>query len=122
MTCGVCNPQVFRHSRGTRVFGYAVFKTKGGASRARPIPNLHYMGAETVFTDHAAGHLRNRPGYQLLAKVLRKGDMLILDSMRSLGSKPGYQERNAAHIEALDVQVMVLTKDGEADHLLAPHI
>ena len=116
MTCGICNPQAFRQKRGMRVFGYAVFKNKGGASRARPIPKLHYMGAETVFTDHAAGHVRNRPGYQLLAKVLRKGDMLILDSLQSLGSKPGYQERNASRIEALGVQIMVLTQDGHADY------
>ena len=109
MTCGVCHPQAFRPTKGARVFGYAAFASQRSASTGASVPDLHYMGAETVFTDHAAGHVRSRSGYAMLCKVLRNKDRLILDREESMGTKPGYRARNIARIEAMGVEVMVLT-------------
>lgn len=109
MTCEVCCPKAFRPSPKSRVFGYVVFRSREIACHLPVVPDLHYMGAETVFTDFASGRVRHRPGFKLLRKILRAGDLLLIDRETSLGTKPGYRARNYAELDAMGVELAVLS-------------
>lgn len=101
------------------MFGYVTFRGNSSATRAKVVPDLYFMGAEHVFTDMAQGNVRNREGFRLLCKVMRKGDCLLIDRPQSFGTKPEYQTRNLARIERMGVEVMELTLDAKAMRLAA---
>lgn len=71
------------------------------------------MGAEHVFTDMARGNVRNREGFRLLCKIMRRGDRLLIDRPQSFGTKPEYQTRNLTRIERMGVEVMELTQEAK---------
>ena len=111
MTCGVCDPKAFRPSKGGRFFGYTAFPDQATASRGGTVPDLYFMGAQRVFSDLAQGNVRYREGFRVMCKVMRKGDRQLIDNPLSLGTKPEYQTRNLARIEAMGVEVLELTPE-----------
>lgn len=113
MSCGVCNPKAFRPRTTGRVFGYTTFKTERNASMGGAIPALYFMGCEMVLTDMAQGHVDSRCGCVMLCKVMRKGDRLLLSHASAFGIKPAGQARHIAKTEAMGVEVMFLTDQGE---------
>lgn len=113
MTCGICAPKAFRPNKAGRTFGYTTFKTERSASVGGAIPALYFMGCEMVLTDMAQGHVDSRCGYMMLCKVMRKGDRLLLAHSTAFGTKPAGQARHIAKFEAMGVEVMFLTDQGE---------
>ena len=92
---------MFRPNKDARMFGYAAFNTPQAAALGSSIRKLHFMRADVVLTDLAAGHVKTRPRYCTALQLMREGDRLVIDAMTSLGSKPERQAHNAARIEAM---------------------
>ena len=114
MTCGICNPKAFRPQKGGRVYGYQTISPDNANCSGGVAPDLHYMGAEYVLTDWRKGNVTDRPSYQVLCNGvdLRKGDRLIVDSLKSFGSRSMWRRQNLARIEAMGVEVTTLTPEG----------
>ena len=108
MTCGCCHPEAFREN-GNRVFGYVVADRMGQADTG--MRQLHYLGAEHVFTDKPIGRVKDRPGLKLLRKLMCPGDKLLLADERALGTKPDRAEANMAMLEAKGLQVAIVRKE-----------
>lgn len=115
MSCGICNPKAFRPEGGGRVYGYQTVRADNPNCTGGRSPDLHFLGAEYVLTDWRTGNVADRPGYRLLCNgvVLRKGDRLIIDSLKSLGSRSLWRRRNMERIEALGVDIAVLTPEAK---------
>lgn len=109
MTCGICEPQLFRPATGGRVFGYAVAHDATSDARA-----LHYQGCEFVFADRPVGKVANRENFKRLRRCLRKGDRLIVTNLKTLGKHPNSQQRQIEAFEAVGVDVFTLTANGKA--------
>ena len=109
MTCGVCDPEAFRADENSRTLGYVVgsnpSKVAGDTRR------VHFFGAELVLADQPKGHLRVRPGYQLLKQCLRTGDRLVLARLSALGTNPDRARTNLASIEAEGITVLFVDHD-----------
>lgn len=114
MTCGICNPKAFRPHKGGRVYGYQTISHDNPNCSGGAAPDLHFMGAEYVVTDWRKGKVTGRPGYQVLCNgvILRKGDRLIVDSLKSFGSRSIWRKQNLARIVAMGVEVTTLTPEG----------
>lgn len=110
MTCGLCDPAVFRSTEKGRVYGYAVAKTPQEAINASR--SLFFMGCQQVFCDRPTGRVLYRPYWVLLCKVVREGDKVVLPSFSVLGDRPSRQEPYLDHLDSLGVEVFALTQAG----------
>ena len=108
MTCGVCHPEAFREN-GNRVFGYVVTGLPGRAET--DMRQLHYLGAEYVFSDEPKGNVRFRPMLRILRKIMQRGDKLIMAEEKALGTKPKYVSANIAMIEEHGIKVGFIDRE-----------
>lgn len=107
MSCGVCDPEAFREN-GNRVFGYVAEPANGPSDMN--VRRVYYLGAELVMTDVQKGRVKDRPGFKVLRKIMRRGDKLILADEKALGTKSEYVDANLAAIEAQGIDVAIMKK------------
>ena len=68
------------------LWGYVAEPRQGSADIN--VRRVYYVGAELVMTDIREGGVMDRPGYEVLCKIMRPVDKLILADERALGTKP----------------------------------
>ena len=113
MTCGVCNPEMFRSENGGRLMGYCADDTQIAVSLR--LPDLYFMGTQFVVWDVSpSGHVLKRPGLTCIRKVLRQGDTLVVSRIADLGTKPAYQEAAIRALKGDGIIVAFLTGESPA--------
>ncbi len=78
---------------------------------AEGIHQLHYLGAEHVFTDKPRERVNDRSSFKILRKVLCRGDKLILSDEKALGTKPAHVSANVAKREDAGIETAFVRRE-----------
>ncbi|TLX72850.1 recombinase family protein [Labilibacter sediminis] len=119
-------------------FGYARVSSKVHQLLDRQLDSLNAAGCDEVFSEKISGRAKEKPQLELLLSKIRKGDVLIVDSLDRLGrtSKElinllNHFDENGIHLKSLKegvfdttnpmgkaiFQIMAILKSMEVDVL-----
>lgn len=94
-------------------FGYARVSTKD-QSLDRQIDSLKIAGCEEIYTEKISGRKKDKPELDSLLSKLRKGDVLIVDSLDRLGRTSKELINLLSHFKEKGIQLRSL-KEGVFD-------
>lgn len=92
----------------SRVYGYARVSTKDQHLDRQLIELGKYVDERFIFTDKQSGKNMDRPQYQLLRKIVQKGDILYIHSLDRLGRDKQQIKEELEYFKAEGVRVKIL--------------
>jgi dienelactone hydrolase len=109
MSCGVCDPKGLAKSIGVDGVRHIVVGYCAGRGIETRVARLYFLGASIVFFDThliSGQPALKRPGLRRAHRVLRKGDVFLIDARASLGRR---QADVMAEMEGSGVDVRIDT-------------